>query len=175
MPAHRRTDMRRTIALVLVSCGLLVACGSDEPDAPADSAKTPTAKASPVPLAATGVKLEWRIPGVPAPPPPGARVPVGVEVKNVSNQAWIDAANAPSPGNTVRLGYRWWKAGATPQPLSDFRQERGELSRLVTPGATGVAVVVVKAPDQPGDYLLQLDLVQELVAWFERRGAAKLL
>jgi hypothetical protein len=35
--------------------------------------------------------------------------------------------------------------------------------------------VEVVAPPEPGEYRLQLDLLQELVAWFEDKGAPRLL
>jgi hypothetical protein len=35
--------------------------------------------------------------------------------------------------------------------------------------------VEVVAPSEPGSYFLQLDLCQELFAWFETRGAARLV
>jgi hypothetical protein len=35
--------------------------------------------------------------------------------------------------------------------------------------------IEVNAPAEPGDYKLQLDLLQELVSWFEPHGAQKLL
>jgi hypothetical protein len=52
---------------------------------------------------------------------------------------------------------------------------RGDLPGPVPPGKTATLTVAVEAPPAPGSYLLQLDLVEELVVWFEYRGAAKLL
>jgi hypothetical protein len=164
--------MRRHLALLVSCCSLLVACGDEGSDDPASQVETPP---TPVPLAAADFRVGWGIPGAPSVLPPGAKVPVSVEVKNLGKQAWMDATNSPGGAHAVRIGYRWWRAGAPPEALTDFGPERGELSRMVTPGSTAVATVMVTAPNEPGSYLLQIDLVQELVAWFERRGAEKLL
>jgi len=45
----------------------------------------------------------------------------------------------------------------------------------LAPGASTALAVQVTAPAQPGDYQLQLDLCQELVSWFEAKGAVQLL
>ena len=45
----------------------------------------------------------------------------------------------------------------------------------VRPGKTAVMAIAVTAPTEPGNYKLQLDLVQENVSWFETRGAPVLM
>jgi hypothetical protein len=44
----------------------------------------------------------------------------------------------------------------------------------VAPGAEVERALVVKAPDKEGDYVLELDMVQEGVAWFAQKGSEAL-
>jgi hypothetical protein len=56
-----------------------------------------------------------------------------------------------------------------------YGEARGDLLEPLQPGASTSLTVQVAAPAQPGDYKLQLDLCQELVTWFEPKGAAPLV
>ena len=58
-----------------------------------------------------------------------------------------------------------------PPPTANARAGRASepTSRpAFRPGATTVVPVLVAAPDEPGAYLLELDLVHEFVRWFEQ-------
>ncbi|HEV2762238.1 MAG TPA: hypothetical protein VGV38_04520, partial [Pyrinomonadaceae bacterium] len=49
---------------------------------------------------------------------------------------------------------------------------RAHLSENLRPGQEAEVTIVVHTPAEPGEYLLQLDLVQEGVAWFRQQGSA---
>jgi hypothetical protein len=162
---------RRVLAVIPLALAAL-ACGGE--DGPAGNATPPP---SMVPLADTAFSVEWGVPGVPAAVPAGSSFAVGVRVKNTGDQAWMDPRNSDAAryaAGAVRLGYRWWKAGDSSKPYSDYTAERGDLLGPVRPGHATVIAMEVTAPPDPGAYRLQLDLVQELVSWFEPHGAAKL-
>jgi hypothetical protein len=164
----------RVLAVILLALAALACGGEESEDGPAGNA---TAPPSFLPLAETAFSVEWGVPGVPAAVPAGSNFAVGVRVKNTGDQAWMDPWNsdpARYAAGAVRLGYRWWKAGDSSKPYSDYAAERGELLRSVMPGHATVIAMEVTAPPDPGDYRLQFDLVQELVSWFEPHGAAKL-
>jgi hypothetical protein len=95
-----------------------------------------------------------------------------VRFRNTSDQSWPDAVAADparSGHHAVRLAYRWRQRAAVPPPYGS----RSDLREPLPPGGvTGLRMVVV-APPTPGDYVLQFDLVQEDVAWFEDRGAQR--
>jgi hypothetical protein len=44
----------------------------------------------------------------------------------------------------------------------------------LAPGAATTLTIAIDPPAAPGPYLLQLDLVQKMVAWFEAQRAAPL-
>jgi hypothetical protein len=62
-------------------------------------------------------------------------------------------------------------ANEKPLPAS---AARGELTAPVPPGETANFTINVAAPKSPGNYQLQLDLVEELVFFFSNKGNEKL-
>jgi hypothetical protein len=100
-------------------------------------------------------------------------VAVGVLVKNVGDQTWRDVASTHEGRFSVRLAYRWWDS-ADKRVVVDYKPVRGDLRAPLAPGKSAAMAVAVVAPSEPGAYLLQLDLVEELSSWFEDKGAARL-
>ena len=74
----------------------------------------------------------------------------------------------------MRLAYRWWKT-SDDKTAPSYTIDRGDFLRPVAPGDSAAITVAVTAPAEPGSYRLQLDLVQEMVAWFEDKGAPRLV
>jgi len=157
----------RVWAVALVAA-MAAGCAEDEEStAPGWAPATVAVTAMP----ASGFSVEWGMPGVPSPVKPGASFAVGVAVKNTGDQIWLDprTADPESAAGAVRLTSRWWGADAK-KPYSDYAA-RGELPSPVHPGQTAVMAVPVVAPAEPGNYQLQLELVQENFGWFEQMGA----
>ena len=106
----------------------------------------------------------------------GSAVPVHIQVRNAGDWTWPDkqAANPANPDGSyaVRLGYHWVSRG---KPAPPDTRVRGELSKPLPPGETATIELTLTAPDEPGEYQLQLDLVEELVAWFSEKGAQPLM
>lgn len=164
--------MKRSL-LLLVLAGAL-ACGTSEEEAQKVEA-TPVPTQDPQPMPPTGHRLEWGTPGVPCSMKAGSKQPVSVIVKNVGDQVWHSLASTSTGQGAVRLGYRWWSPRDSKLPVFDYTQVRGDLRSPLGPGGTATLTVEVTAPPEPGTYRLQLDLVEELVVWFENHGAARLL
>lgn len=167
----------RVLAVVLLALGA-AAC-SDEEAKPA--AGKPAAAATPaiplMPLPESGFRVEWGHPGVPSPVDPGAQFAVGVAVTNRGDQVWLDPHNSDSSAyasGAVRLAYRWWDAQQK-KIVKDYGPERGDLNGPIGPNQAAVLAVPVTAPTEPGSYKLQLELVQENVAWFQTMGAQVLM
>lgn len=73
------------------------------------------------------------------------------------------------PGRyAILLAYRWVDAGSS-APLSRF-DNRTALPLAVKPGAEITMDIEIKAPSRPGKYWLEIEAVQELVAWFKDKG-----
>jgi hypothetical protein len=162
--------MRRpsnTLVFVLLFCGVMAGLGCGRRDG--------GPQASPKLLSDAAYRVEWVGNDVPATMTAGKPVTVKVTVKNISFERWPDwQADPAHPAvYSVRLGYRWLGPGE--ELLADYAPGRGELPAPLGPGGTAAIAIDVAAPSTPGPYRLQLDLVYELVAWFESKGAAKLV
>jgi len=162
--------MRRT---VLALFPLLIAI------TPAACGRKPEGGPKIKPLPATGFRVGWvGRPNTPATVPAGHVFPVTVTVKNTSDQVWLDPKSSdatPYAAGSVRLGYRWLKGSEPTTPNVGYADARGDLSAPLRPGASTALTVRITAPAEPGDYKLQIDLCQELVSWFEPKGAAPLV
>ena len=161
---------RLMLLLVLMSLG---GCSEPEPDV-REGAESEPMPHDPPAMPPTGHRIEWGAAGVPCEMKPGAKVPVSVFVKNAGDQLWPAASTTATGFGAVRLGSRWWSPKDPTKPLVDYTY-RGDLGMSVPPGQTATMTVEVTAPTTPGSYLLQFDLVEELVVWFENKGAAKLM
>lgn len=109
--------------------------------------------------------IEVRVPGrVTA----GEEFAVDVRLANASDNPWIAEGAA-----RVRLAYHWWTVPA--EEAGDSGEmvlrdgERTELPLPVPPGGELAVAQRVFAPERPGRYVLELDLVFEQVAWFSDR------
>jgi hypothetical protein len=48
---------------------------------------------------------------------------------------------------------------------------RGAISNDILPGATTTAPLVINAPRRAGEYLLEVDMLQEGASWFGLKGS----
>lgn len=122
-------------------------------------------------------RVEWGGVQLPSRLKAGETVQLLVSFRNVGTETWPDPQMA-DPVNrrgagAVRLGWRWWQADSDVL-VSDY-SNRLDLPSPLRPGESLTIPVDLPLPEQPGHYRLQVDLVHELIAWFENRGTARLL
>jgi hypothetical protein len=163
---------RVTLGLALVAA---LGCGTDEPQGEEATAPAPPKPEDVQPMPPMGHVVDWGTPSVPCQVKAGSTVPVSIIVRNAGDQVWRDMANSDKGRGAVRLGARWWPASPAKVPLIDYTAARGDLSGPVPPGGSATLTVVVAAPTTPGSYMLQLDLVEEMIVWFEHVGAVKVM
>ena len=100
--------------------------------------------------------------------PAGQLVSLRVDVENAGNQTW------PCLGQSDG-GLRVWLGGhlAFPEDEHYWRHDamRSALSRDLDPGQRITFEAWLTLPEENGDYLLELDMVQEHVCWFRQRGS----
>lgn len=97
---------------------------------------------------------------------------VSVTVRNQSPTVWLDPKHShPSQTghNAIRLTYCW-----RPSSAAHCRQDRADLAAPLPPGDAAPLTIVVRAPEEPGRYVLEMELVEEFVAYFRDAGGATL-
>jgi hypothetical protein len=91
--------------------------------------------------------------------PAGEQSPVSARITNTSLVDW---------STPVNLGNHWLTADGA---MLAYDDARGAVPVPLRVGESTEASVSVTAPNVPGQYLLELDLVQEGVAWFGVHGS----
>jgi SAM-dependent methyltransferase len=100
----------------------------------------------------------------------GERAEIVARVTNAGPVEWRTDAPTKDAGH-IRLANHWLAADGTMAVRDDGR---GYLTRHVGPGESVDIPMIVRAPERAGTYLLELDLVQELVTWFADAGSPTL-
>ena len=95
------------------------------------------------------------------------KIPIQVKVKNLSDVTW-PALGASSGEYRIWLGSRWLDEGGI---LLSNDDGRASLPKDLKPSEQVELTVFVNTPAEPGTYILELDLVQEGVAWFRHQGS----
>ena len=95
-----------------------------------------------------------------------------IRVKNNGNVTLSSAGSDFSvPGKyAIRLSYRWIEADNSVQSLVGL-DNRTALPTAVKPKAEITMNMEIKAPSRPGKYWLEIEAVQESVAWFKDKGS----
>ena len=98
---------------------------------------------------------------------PGEKVDIRFKVKNLGSAVW-PAVGTKDFRYQINMGNHW--------VLDGIRSEdnRAVMSGDLPPGGETDMKMTVKAPQKPGDYILEIDMVHEGVTWFKERGAQPL-
>ena len=96
----------------------------------------------------------------------GERLNLAVKLKNSSPVAW-DAFDRSG----LMIGNHWLASNGAMMIWSDGR---APLTRRLAPGERAYMTLDIVAPHQAGDYLLEIDLVEEGICWFSDFALAPL-
>ena len=99
----------------------------------------------------------------------GRTATVRVRVKNISDAVW--PASSKTGINQINLGNHWLDKNHHIILLDDGRIP---LPHDLTPNEEIELALEIRVPLQEGLYILELDMVQEHIAWFHDRGSATL-
>jgi 4-amino-4-deoxy-L-arabinose transferase-like glycosyltransferase len=97
----------------------------------------------------------------------GQTVQLTVSVRNASSSIWVAGDRSGAPLR-VALGNHWLDRDGKVIVNDDGRSP---LTRDLAPGASLTTTLTVNAPRRPGEYLLELDLLQEGGSWFGIKGS----
>jgi hypothetical protein len=100
----------------------------------------------------------------------GRQATVRIKVRNIGDSVW-PAVGQDDGRYQVRLGNHWLDANNLLVVLDDGRTA---LPHDLEPGREIELPLTITAPDRPGEYILEIDMVQEYIAWFEEAGSETL-
>jgi SAM-dependent methyltransferase len=120
------------------------------------------------PMGDGAYRSRLQVEGVPlVPQPPSKEFTIKIFVKNVSPEDWVQKEAAP-----LRAGNHWLSGEGTTMLIQD--DGRAALPRVIKSGEECLVYLKLTTPPQPGDYLCEIDLVHESVAWFKDKGGSSL-
>jgi 4-amino-4-deoxy-L-arabinose transferase-like glycosyltransferase len=98
----------------------------------------------------------------------GTKQQLNVRVRNAGNHVWLQRERTGSKYQ-VALGNHWLDTEGRMLRNDDGRTT---LSNDLLPGEETEMSLVVNTPERAGDYILELDMLQESVAWFGAKGSS---
>jgi hypothetical protein len=98
----------------------------------------------------------------------GEKVTIRVKAQNASDVPWKVRGGGVDNKLYIAAGDRWLKPDGTVITALDGRHG---LDRNLKPGEETEVPLLITAPKDSGDYILEVDLVQEQVAWFHDKGS----
>jgi hypothetical protein len=171
---HMKLKIILAAALACVST-LTAACGTKQTitNAPATSnTNQPVAAKTPGPLPDKAFKAQLSLPDPPAKLRAGQKETIQVKVQNASDVFWWARGGEVNERHDnkfyIAAGNRWLKPDGT---LVTDMDGRYGISKDLKPGEETEIPLVINAPKEPGEYLLEVDLVQEQVGWFSEKGS----
>ena len=116
-------------------------------------------------------QVSFTVPPVVGPVRPGEALTIPVTVHNRSQAGWcIDSQIPVFLSYHLRAATRAGDGGMTDTAVIAFDNARTGLPGHLNPASDTVVALDVTAPEQPGDYWLDVDLVHEGITWFADRG-----
>jgi hypothetical protein len=106
--------------------------------------------------------------GVPPIMKPNEKAIISVRVKNLSEYLWPSQSRQYS-SYLINAADTWLQPDG--KTLVNNMDGRSSLPRDLWPGEEAELRLTVTAPGQPGEYVLEIDLVQEGVAFFKDKGS----
>lgn len=119
------------------------------------------------PLPDSAFRAEINVPMIPATVAGGKELQLRVLIKNASDTLWPGCQ--PGAGKfEINLGSHWLNANGQVASKEDGRTL---LPADLAPGQETIVTFEVEAPAEPGDYVLEIDMLQEGVSWFGPKGS----
>jgi hypothetical protein len=155
--------------------GVLVTGCNKQPttNAPENKATQEQNSTAAGPLPDNAFKAQITLVDPPAKMRTGEKVRLQVKIKNASDVFWWSRGGAVNDRQDnmyyLAAGNRWLSA-ADNSLVTDMDGRYG-ISKDLKPGDEAEIPLLITAPGKPGDYILDVDLVQEQVAWFHDKGS----
>lgn len=166
--------MKRRLALfVAIICMVAVLAGCKSKPIGTTTTTQPATTRGPGPLPKNGFKAEISFPDPPAKLRAGEITNINFKVKNASDVVWWQRGGETNDRADnkfyIAAGSHWMdKDGKyTTEP-----EGHNGIPKDLRPGEETEMTLQITAPKTPGDWTLELDMVQEGVAWFREMGSS---
>lgn len=151
---------------------LMVACGGKAPTTTQTQPPKAQEPSEPAALPSNAFKATITLVDPPTKLRAGQKETIRVKIKNSSDvQWWSRGARVNSRSDNkfyIAAGNRWLKADGT---LLTNMDGRYGVAQNLAPGEEAEVPLEVTAPKDPGEYTLEVDVIQEGVAWFSDKGS----
>lgn len=167
--------VRASLIVITFACAMVAAGCSKPKDANTGgvpNANPPAPAKTPGPLPPSGFKAQVTLQDPPAKLRTGQQENLKVRVKNTSDVVWWQRGGEINDRNDNRFyiaaACRWLDKDG--KHTAEIEGHNG-IPRDLKPGEEADMTIHISAPKVPGDYLLEVDMVQEGVAWFSDKGS----
>ena len=164
--------MKSTLASVLIFLFIMSGCKSNPTTNNSSNATAPSASKTPGPLPDRGYKGELAIQEGPTKLRVGQKERILVKVRNASDVVWWARGGETNDRSDnkfyIAIGNKWRDKD---DKLLTEMDDRLGISKDLKPGEEIELPLTVTAPKEPGEYILEVDLVQEQVTWFSDKGS----
>jgi hypothetical protein len=154
-------------ACVLVAAG----CKTTTTNTAAPAQSTPVVSRA-APLPERGFKAQITLPDPPLKLRTGQKETITVKVKNMSDVVWWprggETNDRPDNKFYIAVGNHWLDKDG--KHTTDLEGHNG-IPKDLKPGEEIDMTLLITAPKEPGEYTIELDMVQEAVAWFGDKGS----
>jgi hypothetical protein len=163
------------VILASLTALFIAGCNKQNPTNSSSPASSSTVdrRQTPSALPDNGFKATITLVDPPAKLRSGEKATVQVKIKNSSDVLWYARGaefNSSSDNKFYLAAGNRWLAAADQKLVTDMDGRYG-IGRDLRPGEETDVPLVVTAPKEPGEYILDVDVVQEQVAWFHEKGS----
>jgi hypothetical protein len=169
-------QLRIILLAAAVACVIIAAgCKPKTPTntaPPSQGANAPPVSKAAGPLPDNGFKAEITLPDPPLRLRMGQRETITARVKNTSDVVWWQRGGETNDRSDnmfyIALGNHWLDKDGN--RTLDVEGHNG-IPMDLKPGEESEMTLLINAPKEPGEYIIELDMVQEGVSWFGDKGS----
>lgn len=170
------TVIKTSLCAVLTCLAVIAGCktqtAKEAPAANGSQANTPVKQKAAGPLPDSGFKAEIRALHAPERLRPGQVSVINIKVKNTSDLIWWQRGGETTDRSDnkfhIAAGNKWFDKDGK---MTSETEGHNGIPKDLKPGEETEMTLQITAPKQPGEWLMELDMVQEGVAWFHEKGS----
>jgi hypothetical protein len=167
--------MKMRITLLAAAIACVTAAASCKPKVATNTASPTQSTNAPAvsgPLPDRGFKAQITLSDTPLKLRAGQKENITVKVKNMSDVIWWQRGGQTNDRSDnkfyIAVGNRWLDKDG--KRTTDTEGHKG-IAKDLKPGDETEVPLLITAPKEPGEYTIELDMVQEGVAWFGEKGS----